>query len=645
VLDAGQDAVRHRRWIEGFELLSAADVEELLDPPALEALADAAYAVGRYDEALHARERAHKAYLESGDRGLAAAAAIKVANVFVRRGEFPLVGGWMATAERLLEQQPESVGHGLLTWVQGMFAYVVHRDLAAADRLADETMEIGRRLGDPEVHTLGLAIRGEVRARQGDMEAPRLIDEAMATALSGALSPWATCHILCRTMILCQETGDFRRARQWTAAARETCTREGVTPISGDCRVHHAGLLNWQGEWGEAELEAETGCREVPDDLLHVGMASYEIGEIRLYRGDLTGAEEAFRRAHEHGRSPHPGLALVRLAQGNAQAALAMINTALEDETLPPGRAVLLAAQVELALAAGDPALARTGVEELAAIELAAPAPASHALALAARGAVAFADGDHPTARMTLRNAVKRWTELGVPYRAARARLLLADTYLACGDPNSAEVELTAAQSTFERLGAQPDAYRASQALRRLSVDVATAQPDTRVRRAFMFTDIVGSTSLLEALGDDAWADLLRWHDNALRAQFAAHHGQEVHYTGDGFFAAFTSAADALRCAECIQRKLATHRRVSGFAPQVRIGVHVDEATMDSSNDYHGRGVHVAARVGAEAGAGEVLVSRQALDAAGPDFVPAGSRVVALKGLTRQLELLSLRWD
>jgi class 3 adenylate cyclase len=644
--DAGQAAVRHRRWTEGRELLSAADAEGLLDAAALEALADAAFAVGRHDEALHARERAHQAYLEHGERGLAAAAAVKIANVYVRRGEFSVVGGWMGTAERLLEEEPESVGHGLLCWLHGMFAYVVGQDLEAADRLADETMAIGRRLGDADVQTLGLAIRAEVRAKQGrtDESAP-LIDEAMAAALGGALSPWASCHVLCRTMIVCQELGDFRRARQWTSAARETCVREGTTPISGDCRVHHAGLLNWQGEWMEAEQEAETGCREVPDDLMHVGMASYEIGEIRLYRGDLAGAEEAFRRAHEHGRSPHPGLALVRLTQGNTTAALSMVGTALEDETSPLRRAILLAAQVEIALAGGHLELARTGADELAAIELAAPAPSPQALALGARGAVALADGDHATACLKLRAAAKRWTELSVPHRAARARLLLSEAYLGRDDPDSAELELCAAQSTFERLGAQPDAHRASAALRRLRAGAAVpAGGHERVRKAFMFTDIVGSTPLVEALGDDAWTDLLRWHDNTLRAQFTAHFGQEVHHTGDGFFVAFTTPESALRCAECIQRKLATQRRMSGFAPQVRIGVHVDEATS-AADDYRGRGVHVAARVGAEAGAGEILVSRDTLDAAGPEFISGESHTVALKGVSQPVELLTVRWD
>jgi class 3 adenylate cyclase len=159
-----------------------------------------------------------------------------------------------------------------------------------------------------------------------------------------------------------------------------------------------------------------------------------------------------------------------------------------------------------------------------------------------------------------------------------------------------------------------------------------------------MFTDIVGSTALVEALGDDAWHDLLRWHDTALRAQFAEHLGEEVQHTGDGFFVAFTTPHSALRCAECIQRKLTTYRRMSGFAPQVRIGVHAGEATSEAGN-YHGRGVHMAARIAAAAGAGEILVSRKTLDAAGPPFIGEEPRTVVLKGVREPVELLRVKWS
>jgi class 3 adenylate cyclase len=643
--ESGLRAVAERRWREAADLLGTHAASGGAGADDLDALADAAHAVGDYDAALRMRETAHAAYLAEGDHGAAAAVAIKLSSIFVRRGDFAVAGGWVQTAERVLVDQPESVGRGLTAWMKGMFAAVVRRDLEDADLLANEALDIADRQQHADLHALALMLRSEVRAKQGRAgEAMPLLDEAMTQAVGTRLTPWASCHILCRAMIVCQQTGDLARAKQWTAAARAACEREGTVPFSGDCRVHHACLLNEQGAWPEAEQEAQTGCEELPADLLHLGIASYELGEIHLRRGDLDRAEEALDRASELGQSPYPALALLRLAQGDAPAASAMIATAVDDETFPFRRALLLATQVEIALARGELETAQHAVAELDSLEHSLAGATVEAFANVARGALALASGDPATASTLLRKGANGWTGIGAPYRAARARMQLSDAYLGRDDPASAEVELRAARTTFEKLGARPEAQQASKALRSLRPDAAGGSQSRRVTRAFVFTDIVGSTALVEALGDDAWADLRRWHDRALRAEFAAHSGQEVDHAGDGFFVAFASAAGALRCAQAIQRKLQEHRRNQGFAPQVRIGIHADD--VGATNDgYIGSGVHTAARIGAEAQGGEILVSRKAAEASGDDLDLGKPRTVTLKGLTEPVELLPLAWS
>jgi class 3 adenylate cyclase len=124
-----------------------------------------------------------------------------------------------------------------------------------------------------------------------------------------------------------------------------------------------------------------------------------------------------------------------------------------------------------------------------------------------------------------------------------------------------------------------------------------------------MFTDIEKSTNLVEAMGDEAWDALLKWHNETLRAIFASHHGTEVVSTGDGFFVDFETPDAALACAVAIQRDLAEHRRAHGFAPQVRIGVHTSDATQVGTN-FTGKGVHEAARIAGLAQGGEILASR-----------------------------------
>lgn len=162
-----------------------------------------------------------------------------------------------------------------------------------------------------------------------------------------------------------------------------------------------------------------------------------------------------------------------------------------------------------------------------------------------------------------------------------------------------------------------------------------------RVEKTFMFTDIVQSTNLVEALGDDAWHDVLRWHDETIRSLVSAHKGEEVVTTGDGFFIGFETPREALACAVAIQRKLAEHRQSAGFAPPVRIGVHAAGATQVGRN-FSGIGVHEAARIGALAEAGEILSSRDtAADSAYPLSEP---RVVTVKGITEPLEIVSVDW-
>jgi class 3 adenylate cyclase len=162
-----------------------------------------------------------------------------------------------------------------------------------------------------------------------------------------------------------------------------------------------------------------------------------------------------------------------------------------------------------------------------------------------------------------------------------------------------------------------------------------------RVEKTFLFTDIVGSTSLAEALGDEAWEGLLRWHDEALRALFGVHHGQEVVTTGDGFFVGFDSPADAIGCAVAIQRRLDQQRREQGFAPQVRIGVH-SAAAQQVEGNYRGKGVHEAARIAAVATGGEVLVSRETAEGTG--FRMSEPRSVELKGLSEPMDVVSVAW-
>jgi class 3 adenylate cyclase len=214
------------------------------------------------------------------------------------------------------------------------------------------------------------------------------------------------------------------------------------------------------------------------------------------------------------------------------------------------------------------------------------------------------------------------------------------------GDEESARLEIEAAKSTFQRLGAILDLRTAMELLGEEiaeGVPKATA-PGARVTKTFMFTDIVKSTNLVDAIGDEAWESLLEWHDQTLRRSFSVHRGVEVNKVGDGFFVAFDSACDAVECAVTVQRGLREHRREHGFAPQVRVGLHLAEATQ-KGGDYGGKGVHAAARIGALAEGGEILASRDVIDAAGLGLPIGQARSVSLKGVSEPVEVAPVLSD
>ena len=647
-LESGRSAAQREAWEEAWKTLTEADREEALSPADLELLADAAWWTARPDESVDALERAFNRY-EAAEMPLdAARVAVLLAYLAARRLAGSVANGWRARAVRLLEDQLESTVHASLK-VMDVYGAITRRDLDEGIALAEEALEIARRTGNRDAESQAQVFKGYAMLARGDwMEGLALIDEATSVALSGEAGLRSASDVYCVTISACRDVGDFRRAGEWTEEADRWMNRHSVGGYSGVCRVHRAELKRLRGNWNEAEQEALSACQELEryHMLDGVGHGQYEVGEIRLHMGDLVGAEAAFNMAYEHGVVPQPGLALLMLARGRADEAARALDLVLADPD--PGlaadllaRARLLPAQVEVALARGDADTARTATEELERLAEGYQRPAFEAMALTARGAVLLGEGDHAAAIRELTRAGRVWREIGFPYEGARARVLLGEAYLGAGNESQARMELGAARSVFEKLGAELDLRQVDEIVSKL--DGPTAER-ARVTKTFMFTDIVTSTDLVGVLGDSAWESLLAWHDRELRAAFAAHRGVEVSHTGDGFFVTFDRGADAVEAAVSIQRRLAGHRRDQGFAPSVRIGLHTDEATIDG-NDYRGRGVHLAARVSGAAGGDEIVISKSALDASDRIQFPISEpRSVELKGIDGPIEVHTVEW-
>jgi class 3 adenylate cyclase len=633
-LQAGREAVQRYAWREAYELLKAAQESTPLGSEDLESLAEAAWWIGHLDEALELRERAYTGYADDGNARAAARVALTLAEDFAAKGSLAVAQGWFGRADRLLADQDESVEHGLLALARAFNALVagnVDEVLAQADK----ALSIGQRMRDRELEAYALVFRGRGLVLRGQIsEGLALLDEATAAALAGELRPRATGVVYCTMITSCQGLGDYRRAGEWTAEANRWCDRQDITGFPGACRIHRAELMRLSGDWNEAEQQAVQACEEVGGyDVWTAAAGFYEIGEIRRRRGDFAAAEDAYRRAKELGRDPQPGLALLRLAQGKVEAAASAIKRSLAGGTDPIARGRRLPAQVAIAIEAGDLKSARAAADELeqiadtVKIENATP-PAFAAGARLARGQVSLAEGDAEGAATAFEETARLWTEVGAPYEDAQARMFLGLALRRAGDEDSARDEIGVARAAFERLGAVLDSQRAAELL-----------GEAPLRRTFMFTDVVDSTKLVEALGEEKWSKLLAWHDRTLRELIVERSGEVIKQTGDGYFAAFHSPGAAVEAAVAIQRALDAHEPL---APDVRIGVHTGGAFARNDDDYAGQGVHMAARIGALAGSGEILASCESL--AGVPVTSSTPREVELKGFAEPVKVASIDW-
>jgi class 3 adenylate cyclase len=638
-LEQARAALEGKDWPRVYELLSELDRTEHLDAEDLNRLAEGAWWTGRMDESIEARTRSYAARIERGENRAAALSALRLArdHELKRSG---LQGAWLARAERLLADEEDCPELGYLERTRSRLALAAG-DFGAAIAHAERMLEIGSRFGEQNLMALGLHDKGSALVRQGDAEAGlALIDEATVAAVSGELDPHVTGIIYCGVISASFDVGDIARAGSWTEAATRWCERQSISGFPGVCRVNRAEVMRLRGSWPEAEEEIRTAVAELDEFAPSVAASAfYELGELQLRMGDLTAADESFRQAHGLGVEPQPGLALLRLANGDVESARRSLRRALSDETRSRlSRARLLPASVEVFIAAGEIEDARVAADELAEIAQDYSTTSLAAHAAAAAGAVALAEGEADAALGDFRRAIRLYQEVETPYEAARVRLLAAEAYRLDGDVDAAELELRAAHATFDRLGAMRDVRRTAEALGRL----AAAAGGERTDRTFVSTDICDSTPLVAAIGDEAWTGLVGWHDRTLRGLFGEYGGEEVDHSGDGFFVAFPDPKSAVDCAAAVQRRLAAHRRTNGFAPEVRIGVHAAEASRSPAG-YSGKGVHEAARVGALGGPGEIyasLATARLVDG----LAHSEPRTVTLKGISDPVEVVTIDW-
>src|SRR4051794_23415094 len=463
-LERGRECCARGAWQDGHEALGHADRSGALDAGDLQLLATACYMLGRDAEYLEVLERAHQLHLDAGRELAAARAGFWLAMELLLAADMGQAAGWLGRAQRLVERhEHECVERGYLL-VPLAFQREAGGDLDGAIATMGQAAACGEHFGDPDLFALAAHPQGHPLVTAGRVaEGLALLDEAMVAVTTGELSPIATGVVYCGVIMGCQAAYEPRRAQEWTAALTRWCERQpDMVAFSGRCHVHRAEIMQFKGAWGDALDEARCAAERAARGRHHraLGEAAYVQGEIHRLRGAFGDAEAAYREASAQGRDPQPGHALLRLAQGNLDAAVAAIRRVLGETAAPADRARLLPAAAEILAAAGDLEAARDACAELA--RIAAPhdggiLPAIHAQT---EGLVALAAGDAAGALPALRRACRVWDETDAPYEAARVRVLMGSACRALGDEDAAGLELGAAAAAFEALGAAPDARR-----------------------------------------------------------------------------------------------------------------------------------------------------------------------------------------
>lgn len=466
-LERGRRAYSSRAWLDAYESLSRADQTTPLGADDIELLATSAGMVGRDEDYLSLLERAHHAHLDAGETLRAARCAFWVGMYSGVRGQLARAAGWLGRAQRLVEREGRDCAEQGYLLVTVLMGHEEAGDYEAAYATAVEAVAIGERFGDADLVALALLEHGRLLAKQGRIEAGLgLLDEVMVAVCARELSPMVTGLIYCSVIEGCHQVYELRRAREWTAALTRWCEEQPeLVSFTGRCLVHRAEIMQVDGAWPGALDEARRAGERFAQMLNQVatGEAFYRQGEIRRLQGERASAEDAYREASRCGWEPQPGLALLRLAQGDNVAAVAAIRRVVGETTEPMKRAGLLPAYVEILLASGDLEEARGACRELEAITEGYRSVMLSAMVAHARGAVALADGDAWAALVALRHACQVWQELGAPYESARVRVLVGLACRALGDMDAGEMELDAARRVFQKLGAAPDLAQAEE--------------------------------------------------------------------------------------------------------------------------------------------------------------------------------------
>ena len=460
----------NENWSETYDHLSRADLDQSLAPKNLEKLALAAYLTGRDTESSQILERAHHEFLGLDQKLEAVRCAFWLGMIYMDAREKARGGGWLARGERILSEIPDSKcaerGLFLIPKALGVF-YSGRAD--QAQKLFEQASSIGEQFGDVDLIAFGRLGQSQAMIQQGRLtEGIKLLDETMIFAGTEEIFPVCKGIIYCAGIETCRKVWELERAQEWTSALNHWFEKQqDIVPFRGQCLVSRAEISQFHGDWQGALREADMACELLtrPPGRSAAGSAYYRKAELHRLMGNVAEAEIAYREASKWGRSPQPGMALLRLSQGQEEAAKASIKNTLDETSEKLKRAELLPAYVQIMVSVNQEGEALEACIEYNNFASQFDTPYLQALAAYCQGTVFLANDNYPDARESMRKSQKIWSTMNLPYESAQTREMKGYIYRKLGDSLNANIELSVAKWLYEQLGAEFDLHRINRML------------------------------------------------------------------------------------------------------------------------------------------------------------------------------------
>ena len=450
-----QLAINEQRWRDALAIYERQDTGGTLSGEDLERWSLALQCLGKPPEAIKVLMRAVTAYMQRSQNHAAAACAITLSTIHFERNETNVARGWLARAQELIADNPESEVAGRIIWLQSRMA-AFEGEMSRALELAEATYNFGLCQNNVPTQALGLMYRGFYRLSLGDTRAGLADqDHAAALALSHNVDPVTGGYLYCNILWACRTFGDWTRANEWTLGYQQFCTSSGMQ-FSGSCQLHRAEVLGIRGSLVDALERINDALARLSDEApWSVGDAHRVLGDIHAAMGNNDSAFAAYEKSYALGWDPEPGHAMLLLERGEPEAAYASLERSLIGQnwwTLQR-QGMLLAHLALVAVHAGHQEKAQALIEELAGQNERWPMASIRALTNEAAGLLARQKGDATEALRRLQLARQLWTSIESHPNAARLRLQIAAAQLAIGDQMGAATELRAALVAAEALG------------------------------------------------------------------------------------------------------------------------------------------------------------------------------------------------